>query len=215
MRYLKLTALALMLVYMIIFSAHAASLYWEASSTSVAGYHYTSNEITTMPYNVYIDLPNPIDNTGRSDLTLSGTWYYIGATSSGVTQWPSDNQIAELLISYGLDGQPVRFTVIQIFYDPDRGSYYDSNPAEPYTYTGLEGIPNLVAPGGFATGIMRPVMFSWSDVPSATNYNLQVATDVGFTNLVIDVETADTEYEADVGELLPDTSYFWRVRAYK
>ena len=51
---------------------------------------------------------------------------------------------------------------------------------------------------------------SWESISNASSYDLEIATDAGFTNIVVTDNTLFTEYQ--VADLLPDTTYFWRVR---
>ncbi|MEN2983693.1 MAG: M6 family metalloprotease domain-containing protein [Dictyoglomaceae bacterium] len=59
----------------------------------------------------------------------------------------------------------------------------------------------------------RP-LFKWTPVTYATEYNLQVATDVNFNNLVINIITSDTEYRPPLTSPLSlGTTYYMRIRA--
>lgn len=60
---------------------------------------------------------------------------------------------------------------------------------------------------------IRP-LFKWTPVPYATLYTLQVAQDPNFNNLVINIETQDTEYRPPLNDSLSlGTTYYMRVRA--
>ena len=69
----------------------------------------------------------------------------------------------------------------------------------------------LIAPLNNATGVSSPVTFSWEPVVDATAYQLQIATDDLFVDLVYDND-AITEAAAEV-ILSSNTQYYWRVRA--
>jgi len=74
--------------------------------------------------------------------------------------------------------------------------------------------PTLTTPAeGSTVTIITGVTFSWSAVENAVLYQLQVATDSGFTNLVADVLTSETSYEAT--NLAGGMHYYWRVRALR
>jgi len=77
--------------------------------------------------------------------------------------------------------------------------------------TGAESVPILISPSSGSGGISRPTTLTWGAVIGAILYNLQVATDREFTNVVVDVETENTSFE--VNTLAPSTKYYWRVRA--
>ncbi|MBE7532372.1 MAG: PKD domain-containing protein [Chloroflexi bacterium] len=71
--------------------------------------------------------------------------------------------------------------------------------------------PTLVSPLNGALGVSTSAQLSWNAIPAASGYTVEVATDVGFTNIVHSnnvVGTSDT-----VTGLSALTQYFWRVRA--
>jgi hypothetical protein len=88
--------------------------------------------------------------------------------------------------------------------------------------------PTLNAPADGATIAMNPVSgtaftvpFTWSRPSKATIYDLQVATDTGFNEKVIDTSTTSSTSTTPglvVGSgallpvFMPDTTYYWRVR---
>ncbi|WP_228780280.1 DUF4962 domain-containing protein, partial [Aquiflexum lacus] len=59
--------------------------------------------------------------------------------------------------------------------------------------------------------IVPEVQFLWLASEFALGYQLQLATDPGFGQIILDTETADISLSTDV--LLADTDYFWRVRS--
>jgi uncharacterized repeat protein (TIGR01451 family) len=73
--------------------------------------------------------------------------------------------------------------------------------------------PVLAAPSNGSTNLPVPPVFSWNISNNATNYDLQVATDTGFTQRVIPDDTTLTDSFKNVAGLLNSTTYYWRVRA--
>lgn len=70
--------------------------------------------------------------------------------------------------------------------------------------------PTLVAPANNATMVSVLPTLSWSASPGALNYKVEIATDVGFSNIVASATVATTSYK--VGSILSEsTQYFWRV----
>jgi hypothetical protein len=53
----------------------------------------------------------------------------------------------------------------------------------------------------------------WADVPSAATYEVQVATDAGFTNIVRSANTLTTSNWTVSPNLSSATTYYWRARA--
>jgi hypothetical protein len=70
--------------------------------------------------------------------------------------------------------------------------------------------PVLATPANGATGLASPVALDWSDVAGATGYELEVATDAGFGDVVVSDDSATSGY---VISSLADGPYFWRTRA--
>lgn len=88
-----------------------------------------------------------------------------------------------------------------------------------HTISGLPDIgaseyvaPVTILPPDDATGVSTSATFTWDPVPGASKYNLVVSTDPEFGSSVVNVETANTSYEA---ALSAATHYYWRIRAYQ
>jgi|GEM_PF-3898404 len=58
--------------------------------------------------------------------------------------------------------------------------------------------------------LLNPTSFVWGWLEDASSYQIQVATDSSFTNIIIDQTTVDTTL--DVTTLSYITTYYWRVR---
>ncbi|HSH03486.1 MAG TPA: M4 family metallopeptidase [Anaerolineae bacterium] len=72
------------------------------------------------------------------------------------------------------------------------------------------GTPSLTSPADAATGVDASPTFSWSAVSGAVSYDIDIATDSGFSNIVDSANVAINSYTTN---LSPNTTYFWRVRA--
>lgn len=68
----------------------------------------------------------------------------------------------------------------------------------------------LVAPANTQTGITSNPQLSWEANPLYSTYDVEVATDVGFTDIVSSATVPFTFYQ--VNGLEEQTEYFWRVR---
>ncbi len=129
-------------------------------------------------------VPNPVAPGGSSVMTISGTGGVLpGSYSITVTGTSSPSPI-------------VHDTTVNL----------DLFSAAP-------GALDPVAPvDGALNQNLRPD-FQWTAATQADTYNLQVATDPGFSNLVIDLAVlADTTYSS-VLDLQSNTEHFWRVQA--
>lgn len=79
-------------------------------------------------------------------------------------------------------------------------------------YTALPGAPTLVSPANGAVDVARTPLFTWNAVTQADTYELQVATDPGFSNVVYSA-TVDGTSHATTSALATLTLHYWRVRA--
>ena len=73
--------------------------------------------------------------------------------------------------------------------------------------------PDLILPENNEDCVSLMAEFEWSNVTAASWYELQVATDINFDNLVVDEDQVEARtFEAE----LPanNTEYFWRVKSY-
>ncbi|MCX7908639.1 MAG: T9SS type A sorting domain-containing protein, partial [Ignavibacteria bacterium] len=74
-------------------------------------------------------------------------------------------------------------------------------------------IPNLIYPTNNGENLPTNVSFTWSSVPRAKYYQLQIAEDLQFTQKILEyLNISDTTYL--VSDLKPMSEYFWRVLAY-
>ena len=68
---------------------------------------------------------------------------------------------------------------------------------------------NLTNPLDLANGVLTTVTLTWDADAAATNYDIQVATDEAFTNLVVSTNVLANSYA--LSGLSDATNYFWRV----
>jgi hypothetical protein len=72
--------------------------------------------------------------------------------------------------------------------------------------------PELLMPADGAEQVFTKPLLEWGAVVGALSYNVQVATDIGFTNIVRDENVAGLSYLVDP-PLDQGTKHWWRVRA--
>jgi plastocyanin len=73
--------------------------------------------------------------------------------------------------------------------------------------------PKLLSPKNRGTNISTTSIFTWSNVTGASSYEVQVATDSGFTNIVASATGLTDSQWAVAPALAGGTTYFWRSRA--
>ncbi|MBK7256588.1 MAG: fibronectin type III domain-containing protein [Ignavibacteriae bacterium] len=81
------------------------------------------------------------------------------------------------------------------------------------TIVDTPGVPTQLTPASGAQSIaINTTSFTWSAVPDAASYRLQIATDAGFTSLVYN-DSAITAATKAVPGLLFGSTYYWRLSA--
>jgi hypothetical protein len=73
--------------------------------------------------------------------------------------------------------------------------------------------PVLNTPAAGATGVAQSAALDWTDVAGATRYEVQVATDAGFTAIARSNTTLATSNWTVTPALTGNTTYYWRARA--
>ncbi len=73
--------------------------------------------------------------------------------------------------------------------------------------------PTLTSPANGATGVSSSTPLDWSDVASATGYEVQVASDSAFATIVRSNTTLTSSAWTVSPALSANTTYYWRVRA--
>ncbi len=114
-----------------------------------------------------------------------------------------------------LDGQPIPATAdsqpLIISAKETIGAVEQVAPLAP---SDVPDAPTLVSPadGGNVPG--TSINFQWNLVSGATDYQLQIATDSGFSNLVFDQELNGVFNSVNISPLADNgLTYWWRVRA--
>ncbi len=69
----------------------------------------------------------------------------------------------------------------------------------------------LVSPANEATGLMENGTLSWNSVSGAANYNVQIATDAGFANVIVNTDVTATSY--NYTNFTNYQVYHWKVQA--
>lgn len=80
-----------------------------------------------------------------------------------------------------------------------------------HLYNGVPTAPTLLTPTDGVTGVAVQPTLTWSAASQAAEYDVAVATDASFTEIVASATVVDTSY-AVAPALDPDTLYYWHVR---
>ncbi len=98
-------------------------------------------------------------------------------------------------------------TITGSFGGVTRNANLTVNPAS----AGPPGTPSLQSPANLATGVPQPVAFNWTDVPTASDYEIQVDNSSTIAAPFVANQTV-TVSQASIGAL-PGQQLWWRVRA--
>jgi subtilisin family serine protease len=127
---------------------------------------------------------NPVTPPGSSQLTISGTGSVaVGSHPITVVGTPASN--------------PVSHTVTVTMNVSSQAA----------------GGVSLTAPGSGAVNQPLRPSFVWTSAAQAATYDLQVATDATFSNLVLDRTGILSTTSMPAADLPSNTQFFWRVRA--
>ncbi len=83
---------------------------------------------------------------------------------------------------------------------------------EPFSFTVKQAAPILTAPAANAKGVSVSPTFSWEQVTPASTYDIQVATDIGFSNIVESI-TDMSQTSRSITDLMYNTTYYWRMKS--
>jgi hypothetical protein len=86
----------------------------------------------------------------------------------------------------------------------------------PWTFTTFSPTPGpftMIAPTNASTGVSLTPTFSWNTSLGAASYTLQVATDIGFTSIVVNQTGITATGFTLTTALTASTPYFWQVLA--
>lgn len=73
--------------------------------------------------------------------------------------------------------------------------------------------PSLVSPANNAACVSLTPLLDWSDAAGATSYNVQVATDAAFTNIIINITGLTASQYSVPSPLVNNTQYYWKAAA--
>ncbi len=77
---------------------------------------------------------------------------------------------------------------------------------------GVPGTTTLIAPANNASNVDPLPTFEWTAVSGASEYVLEVATDISFSNIVYSTTTSSISHTMSDTALTTNTNHFWRVR---
>ncbi len=157
--------------------------------------------------------------TGISVVSASGTGGFSSPITLSASGLPS-GATANFSVNPILPGQSSTLTINNLvtsgsFTVITSGNSGSINKAVNISLTvnPLAAAPNLVAPTNLATNVSINPNLSWNTSSGATAYDVQVAYDNAFTDIVFTNNQTGTNYIV-ISPLVGSTVHHWRVRAY-
>ena len=164
----------------------------------------------------FVNLVSPNNGANNLQTTVTLKWNKIDGASKYNLQVSKNEAFTDLVYNNEIIDTTKQLTLnydTQYFW---RVRYTNSDGTSPfsgkYSFTTKHSFNQivLVSPGNNATNLQPTVTLKWNKVGEADKYNLQVAKDNAFTNLVYNnSEVTDTTKRLTLDY---DTQYFWRVR---
>ena len=197
--------------------------YWRVSAKNIAGTTAFSpyskfTVIAAAPATVTLSSPTdqltgvPVNPTLRWNSVTGAASYHIQvASKSSFSPSLVDTIVSSASYQPGaLSNNTTYYWRIRWKNAQDYGSY-----STVWSFTTMRAAPTTaVTPSSPANGAVQVVVsptLSWSAVTNATTYHLQVSTTSSFATTVMDDSTL-TGITKQIGPLLNNTLYYWRVR---
>ena len=169
-----------------------ASAAFVNETTSDWQYAELSSNVYIIPGNTYVVTVN-----SNSEYGAGGAQSLGSSVTNGILSTVADN-------NNGVYGSPGVFPTSSF----NNNNYFRDILVEPLT---TPAMPALVSPADNAGGTSIELELNWSAVSGAT-YSLQVATDIAFSNLIVNAtDLATNSY--NLTNLSNGIAYYWRVSA--
>lgn len=196
--------------------------YWRVNATNAGG---TSGWSAISKFSTIVAVPAqpvlalPANNVVGQPVALSLSWNPVLSAGSYALQVSSDSTFSNAVVysQSNLTGTTQAISGLS-----NNTTYYwrvdATNIAGTGAWSSINHFSTIVATPTLATpttgSINQPVslLLSWNPVPSATSYQLQVASDSNFVNLIYSQGGLSAPSQT-VGGLSNSTTYYWRVNA--
>ncbi|MEN8191776.1 MAG: T9SS type A sorting domain-containing protein [Bacteroidota bacterium] len=168
----------------------------------------------------FVNLISPNNGAEALETSINLTWnkinnadyYHLQLSKNEVfTELAYDNsELIDTSIAVNLENSTKYYWRVRYLNDSDTSAY-----SAKYSFTTKNtNTPQVVlrTPVNDSTIIGSSVMFKWESVSGRDYYQLQLATDENFTNIVKFLDTLHIN-EIEVNELLSGQVYYWRARA--
>jgi hypothetical protein len=169
-----------------------------------------ANNSTNQPVNLAFNWFKSVDQT-NAPFVISNYWFEM-ATDAGFTNIVTrDSLLSDTTKSLtGLSYLTTYYWRVKAKNQIDWGTFSTA-----WTFTtvvSVPAVPSLLSPLNNSTGNPLNLNLVWSKPQYATGYNAVIATDSGFTSIVLNDSTL-TDSIKTITSLNPLTNYYWKVRS--
>ncbi len=197
--------------------------YWRVRSRNAAGVSaWVTGYFKTKPLILGPTLLEPANYSKITSVDAFFSWtpvtgatYYelILSKSSNFSSYIANpkNLTSPNFAIFGLDNSTTYFWKVRAIVNGEVGEWSDMFAF--LTPSKIKG-PTLVAPENDSYGHGTDITFYWKPIPDMDGYDLQVATDNTFTNVIATYVGIERTYQK-VRDLMLNTTLYWRVRGYK
>jgi hypothetical protein len=182
-----------------------------------------SRMVAASAYPTVLDPPSllyPPNDTTKMPVNFTFDWDEPSGATSYILQISRDNQFNDIVIDTEIDPSEYQISGLS-----NRTTYYWRVKAEGIqgvsnwsqvrnlrTIPVLPAVPTLVFPENNSVSMPLAMTFDWNNANEADNYQLQIADDEYFGNLLHDI-SGITSSQRNISNLAIDKIYFWRVRS--
>ncbi len=164
-------------------------------------------------------LSSPKNNATDQVLDVLLKWKAVGGILSYCYQIAADENFNNLIFSGETDLLQIKAEFLMFGIDywwrvRVRHQHDTSTWGEPRKFTSINTVL-LSSPSSNQINVLTKPTMIWSAQTGITGYQLQIATDIGFTDLFYDIMPDPDVHSVKVTKKMePQTDYFWRMRAF-
>lgn len=186
-----------------------------------SNFSYQESEFAMSLDNVNVDVCSP--NNAVFTFTYNTFLGFNGTTNFSTTGLPTGVNAAFNPTSASADGTQVTLSLSNIgnasqgAYNFDivgtSGAIVKTSGATLGVFESSISQPILASPNNSETGVVLLPTLEWNSDTNASSYQVQLATDNGFSNLLVDETLSQNSFTLN-SQLQNDVTYFWRVKAF-
>tara|TARA_R110000868_G_scaffold306734_4_gene568152 strand:- start:15322 stop:19356 length:4035 start_codon:yes stop_codon:yes gene_type:complete len=202
----------------------ATTYFWRVQGVNETGSGEWSDTLSFTTSNLVPTLLSPNNEATDTPTSIDFLWMNI----SGVLSFDFQVSKSSSFNTLSIDSTAYSDTVLTVsdlefgnsYYWRVRANYTSSTSEWSTTrvFTVIDApplVPELQAPDSAATNVSITPVLNWSAALGAESYQLQLSTTSGFSSAFVTDSSGILDTELLISNLNRNTTYFWRVRAFK